>query len=77
MLPRRVEDLDILIVTRQSNDRQDYECIVSRHRVLITLEYKLRNDDFFFFRHASIATIDLVRHVDMDSRIGFKTNGAW
>ena len=47
MLPRRVENLDILIVTRHSNDHKAYDFIVSRHRVLAALEYKLANDPYY------------------------------
>ena len=47
MLPRRIEDLDILIFTRHSNDHQAYDCIVSKHRVLSALEYKLTNDPYY------------------------------
>jgi len=47
MSPRRVENLDILIVTRHSNDHKAYDLIVSRHRVLAALEYKLENDPYY------------------------------
>ena len=47
MLSRRVEHLDILIVTRHSNDHKAYDFIVSRHRVLAALEYNLANDPYY------------------------------
>lgn len=36
MLPHRVEQLDIIIVTRHSNDHCYYDFIVSRHSVITT-----------------------------------------
>ena len=47
MLPWCVEHLDILIVTRHSNDHKAYDFIVSRHHVLAALEYKLANDPYY------------------------------
>ena len=47
IFPRRVEHLDILIVTHHSNDHKAYDFNVSRHRSLTALEYKLENDPYY------------------------------
>ena len=39
--------MDILIVTHHSNDHKAYDFIVSRHRILAALEYKLANDPYY------------------------------
>jgi len=47
MLPRRVENLDILIITCHNNYHKAYDLIFSRHCVLAALEYKLANDPYY------------------------------
>ena len=39
--------MDILIVTRHSNDHKAYDFIVSRHHVLAASKYKLANDLYY------------------------------
>lgn len=51
MFPRHVEGLNILIVTHHSNDHRAYNFIVSRHRVVATLQYKLENDPYYNNAH--------------------------
>ena len=46
-MPRRVEDLDILVVTRKTFNNQSYDCIVSRSHVLAALEYKISHDPYY------------------------------
>ena len=46
-LPRRVEDLDILVVTRKTFNNHSYDCIVSRSHVLAALEYKISHDPYY------------------------------
>ena len=46
-LPRRIEDLDILIVRREGPPSKHYDCIVSRSRVMDALHYKIRVDKYY------------------------------
>ena len=46
-LPRMISEIDILIVKRQSSNKETYECFVSRSRVMAALEYKLSNDPYY------------------------------
>ena len=46
-LPRRIEDLDILIVRRAGPPSNHYDCIVSRSRVMDALHYKLGMDKYY------------------------------
>ncbi|XP_057839483.2 uncharacterized protein LOC131049446 [Cryptomeria japonica] len=43
-LPRRVSDLDVLIICQLNTQVQYYECYVSRSHVRDALEYKVKND---------------------------------
>ena len=45
-LTRRVEDLDILVVTRKTLNNQSYDFIVNRSHVLAALEYKISHDPY-------------------------------
>jgi ATP-dependent DNA helicase PIF1 len=46
-LPRRVEDLDFLIVRRCGAQSKYYECYVKRSRVMNALYYKIQMDKFY------------------------------
>ena len=44
--PRHVQDLDILVVTHHTFTQKKYDCIVSRSRVIVALQYKLEHDPY-------------------------------
>ena len=46
-LPRRIEELDILIVRREGPPSKHCDCIVSRSRVMDALLYKIRMDKYY------------------------------
>ena len=46
-LPRRVEDLDFLIVRRRGAQSKYYECYVKRSRVMNALYYKIQMENFY------------------------------
>ena len=46
-LPRRVPDLDILIVRRPASHSKYYDFFVKRSRVMDALHYKIQNDKYY------------------------------
>lgn len=46
-LPRRIDDLDIIIVNKENIGHQKYNFYVSRSRVYEALQYKINNDPFY------------------------------
>ena len=59
-LPRRTSELDIIIVNRESIEKQQYDFYISKDRVYEALKHKIQNDPYYWGAHLYIAALALL-----------------